>query len=835
MRGADSRALSGPGLLFLRHDKFIEAGGSVDGRSCLLAVTVDGERSEYGDNHIAAAPGGNAGKHSVADINGAFHWSRDSSKRPMGSFVFAAPAVIVDQSEKGDKFGVAKGKVFARPIRKGWDDPDTRFAILQAELPKNANEPPAGSLAVALAGMEENEQRVVLFSPQTQAALIAPWRGGKKENGTIVFDLNDKGELDPLKNGRIQHLLRVTHAEGEWQPALNMSATGKNSPGGHGLCWWSAGDSDKSVVAGAAAKGIAAWLSVERGGPLHPGHPTKDRHRAGTNTEGEPTQPVHVQIDALFYQDEIRDGAKEHGPDYPEIEPTDWQHTTHVYEGFDKKRGRWRRWTTVPLSRPVPFVPKRPEDEPPIPVPQFQIPNPVPRPIPWGGLGIGEPTNPSTGSGSPSIFGFELALPSLAFTATRHRDSQAGQGLYGEPGGDVAPFDPSEGGGIPIPPLGTGGTGADRTVVGDPFAGETDIGTTNETRGRTARRKAFDATQNGRAYNLSKEAIDRGGPAPLSGHIFSLAKVSNGKWAYKSRPGEGHGQGTAEASGLILAPGGILGDGPDDQSAWAGDLAVLAYGGQFGGDPAGLGIGSYDQVDGDWYDGAVFSLSGAAGSRNLRLDFRDASGAARTGTTSHYGHWSPGTDSAHSLGTAVVRWLTLHADNVGALSAPADAVYGTEIYVGGHRVPRTLSSQYADATNSGTGEDDLLSYTVPASTLSANGDSIVFEAPFSLDGTPDTLTIKFKFGATSITIFGASVDEETVVARIRVVRVTETTQRIYVVVNDSLLTTTPNDQAIYTTASEDLSGAVVTKFTGEAATSGDTVTQRAMYVRLDPA
>lgn len=659
----------GGGVLALQHHRFDKPDSGppwdLDLRASIRGARITGRQDDTAAEQIGHWV---IGREDYGDLTGALLWSREKTPagRPQNAFAFAFPAIVVRHDDLQTTFGRG-GDVAVKVLRRPWEA-DDRLATLKTDHAPTMNRPPAGSIGIVLAAQEESEQLELFISPQTQAALIAPWRGGAYEHGTIVYDLDEKGALDPIKNGRIQHHLRVTHAEGEWQPSINMSATGK-SPGGHGLCWWAAAGDDKSVVAGAAAKGIAAWLSVEMGGPLHPGHPTKDKHRAGTNADGEPTQPVHVNIDALFYQDELRDGPKEHGPDYPDVEPTDWPHLTHVYEGFDKRRGRWRRWTSVPLSRPVPFIPKRPpDDEPPVPVPK--LPDPVPHPIPHGGLGIGQPTDPSQGVGSPAMLGVELGLPSLSFTGTRHRDSQAGQGLYGEPGSDIA-----------LPPLAFARPAAsdETTASAEP---ETFSPIENEFRGRSRRRKAFEADNNGLPYSLSKEALDRGGPAPLSAHIFALPSVSNGAWDYKALPGQGHGHGTAAAAGLVIAPGGVLGDGPDDQSAWAGKLAVLAYGGQFGGTPASLGIGSYDQIAGDWYDGAVLSLDGAAGARNMRLDFRDDAGVARVGTFSHFGHFTPGTDSAHALGTAAVRWSTLHADNVGALSAPADAGFFTAASIG---------------------------------------------------------------------------------------------------------------------------------------------------------
>jgi hypothetical protein len=63
---------------------------------------------------------------------------------------------------------------------------------------------------------------------------------------------------------------------------------------------------------------------------------------------------------------------------------------------------------------------------------------------------------------------------------------------------------------------------------------------------------------------------------------------------------------------------------------------------------------------------------------------------------------------------------------------------------------RTLSSQYTNVGNVGTGEDDLMSYVVPASTLIANGDRLEIDAEYTFAANANSKTIKFKFGANSI-------------------------------------------------------------------------------------
>lgn len=693
----DSRSSKGA-VLPLQHRKYNDPPYSGEPWRLELRTSVLGGRIEdrmKGDGMLGhyILPARNVG-----DITGAMLWpEREDGRAGRGqgawSWVFPAEVESVSAADSpapkdGSGFGRA-GKIAARVLRKPWEK-DARLATLRTDNHPRMNVPPAGSVALVVQFQEESEQFEALISPHTQAAIVAPWRGGMYENGTIVYDLGEKdGELDPLKNGRIQHHLRVVHSQGAWQPALNMSQTARKSPGGFGLAW---GRGDGSAPAG---RGVAHWLSSEAGGPLHAGHSTKDRHRAGTNAEGEPEQPGHVWIEALHYEDVIRDGPKEHGPDYPDEEPTDWPHLTHVYEGFDKKRVKWRRWTTVPLSRPVPPVPT-----PKLPPPPGD-PVPVPKLPPPGGGGNppGVPTNPTpTQPGNPSMTDYEIGLPSIMFTGARDRDSQRSNGRFGEGGEDteqppfttnsapapapqVPPFitglpsDPIPlGPGIPPPISGEAinSTAAGAAVV-EP---DPDAGRPGETPGERLKRlrQAGSRKQSaveGRQGALSREAVDRGGPTPFTAHLVTMPSVSldtvtgAGRWAYKQRPGMGWGNGTSTAGALMIGPGGFTPDGPDDQSDKIGSLDVLLYNGYRGGSAVRrFGWGQYNQQTDAWSDGAVFEPVGSAGSRNLRLTFKDTAAADRQGTLQIRG-------SLAVLGTG----------DVGALSGPFANGYFTKTTV----------------------------------------------------------------------------------------------------------------------------------------------------------
>jgi hypothetical protein len=70
---------------------------------------------------------------------------------------------------------------------------------------------------------------------------------------------------------------------------------------------------------------------------------------------------------------------------------------------------------------------------------------------------------------------------------------------------------------------------------------------------------------------------------------------------------------------------------------------------------------------------------------------------------------------------------------------------------------RTINSQYTDVGNVGTGEDDLMSYTVPANTLAADGDRLEIDANYTFAANANSKTIKFKFASALSLDYGSSV------------------------------------------------------------------------------
>jgi hypothetical protein len=141
---------------------------------------------------------------------------------------------------------------------------------------------------------------------------------------------------------------------------------------------------------------------------------------------------------------------------------------------------------------------------------------------------------------------------------------------------------------------------------------------------------------------------------------------------------------------------------------------------------------------------------------------------------------------------------------------------GNDAAVGG-----VLYGSVAAVGNVGAGEDDLMTYTVPANTLSADGMGLHFEAWGTFANNGNTKTVKVLFGADSYTIFTFS----TAVAAQwkivgRIVRTGAATQDVFV---DGKNSNTTTDVLTITTATRTLSGSNVLKLTGTGTSNNDIV------------
>lgn len=179
-----------------------------------------------------------------------------------------------------------------------------------------------------------------------------------------------------------------------------------------------------------------------------------------------------------------------------------------------------------------------------------------------------------------------------------------------------------------------------------------------------------------------------------------------------------------------------------------------------------------------------------------------------------------------SLGTQALGTGTKTVDGLAVNSTPnykpgGDAAL--DALASGVLTPSVDSVQHA---NSGTGETDLSSYSLPASTLSANTKAlrIIFWGTLAANG--NTKTLRVKFGATSFTGYASTGNGVPYYGMAIVQRTGAATQKVTVFVQTSGGTSTGASG----TAAETLSGAVTIKTTGQSGTASSDILQENFFV-----
>lgn len=143
----------------------------------------------------------------------------------------------------------------------------------------------------------------------------------------------------------------------------------------------------------------------------------------------------------------------------------------------------------------------------------------------------------------------------------------------------------------------------------------------------------------------------------------------------------------------------------------------------------------------------------------------------------------------------------------------------------------TLSVNTTAVGNVGTGEDDLMSYSIAANSMSGTGHHVRFRAAGTIANTVNAKRLRVKYGATTIMDTGAAgIPISTAISWVltgSITRVGGTSQVVEACLNTSNATLA--SYAGVTTAAETLSGAVTLKLTGEA-TSNNDIVQNLMLV-----
>ena len=187
-------------------------------------------------------------------------------------------------------------------------------------------------------------------------------------------------------------------------------------------------------------------------------------------------------------------------------------------------------------------------------------------------------------------------------------------------------------------------------------------------------------------------------------------------------------------------------------------------------------------------------------------------------------HLAAGTTAASGAPLKFNTGTNMTNAEVGAMEFTTGRLYFTPVLTR-NIITSTVDTDTTAVGNVTTGEDDLITYSIPANTMGTNGDYISFRASGTIANSINAKRLRVKYGGTTVMDTGAagipiSAAIQWVVEG-EIIRTGATTQKC----NASLTTNnaTLATYSGYSTAAETLSGAVTLKLTGEAVATDDII------------
>lgn len=140
---------------------------------------------------------------------------------------------------------------------------------------------------------------------------------------------------------------------------------------------------------------------------------------------------------------------------------------------------------------------------------------------------------------------------------------------------------------------------------------------------------------------------------------------------------------------------------------------------------------------------------------------------------------------------------------------------------------KLVNSTISSAANVGAGEDNLLSYSIPANTLDDNGEVLKLKALGSLAANANNKRLRLYLGGVLTYDSGNIAAGGSWCIELEIIRITQNSQKL-------LVHSFPVIDKQYSTAAVDLSTAITVQFTAEAVANNDVV-QEALLVEHWPA
>ncbi len=254
------------------------------------------------------------------------------------------------------------------PIGGSAYNPDSSFQKMQLPRPAGWQKFPVDYYFAVTACTDALSQ--IVFAGSVDPRLVAVNAAGGAGCGTFVYDTDKDSRFDLTRGARLHSAFRVLRApafSGETSAnfgnalALQFGRSGRgDAPGGYAI------DGGK----------IGFW-SWRRGGCLSVGSGRTDKHRMGQDADGHAINPMHIHTGACFTvgggpsdTSSVFDGPMHFETSWPN--PTDkTPYVNLVHMGWDPQaayaqigggvlHGKWKWWTTSPMSVSTPSTPSPP-------------------------------------------------------------------------------------------------------------------------------------------------------------------------------------------------------------------------------------------------------------------------------------------------------------------------------------------------------------------------------------------------------------------------------------------------------------------------------------------
>jgi len=372
------RGASGIGFLALQDHGWQQEDITLDQRITIMGVRVkDRHREQMPVGYYKYEEG------SVGDIIGSNLWqsnqgassSQSDSGRelhgwrftpwPVKTIKYQDPMKPITQaglrgSTSSGCTHVSSSQIKLLPIKEiedGWVI-DERFKHKDANSPPEFPKTALGAYGIVVSADNEGRQDDLFFSLDPR--LVAVNFAGDPTMGSLVSDLNAKGELDPTRTARLQSAFRVLktkNAKGcvnfiDNTIALQIGTTGCADTTG-GILW-------DTKVGGVLGQSLGS-------GPMTCGDPNNDKHQVAKDEDGHSINSAHISTGAYFYQDNQYDaplkfdGVWEEAKLGPESFEVFLEYDDSVKHGHvcGEKEGiwRWRATSTVGSSTTTTGIP----------------------------------------------------------------------------------------------------------------------------------------------------------------------------------------------------------------------------------------------------------------------------------------------------------------------------------------------------------------------------------------------------------------------------------------------------------------------------------------------